>query len=96
MVREPDVRPPAPHGASPEGPVGGAEGPFDFASGFDWRNVALDTVKRHPLPCLVVGAILGFWIGRHRGKAIAAAMGGLATTAVMKELNRVFESDSGF
>jgi len=97
MVREPDVQAPAPHGASPQGPVGGAEGPFDFVpTNIEWRTVALDTVRRYPLPCLALAAAVGFWIGRNRGKVIAAAVGGLATNAVMKELNRVFDSEGGF
>ena len=29
-MSEPTIRPPAPHGASPDGPVGGAEAPFAF------------------------------------------------------------------
>lgn len=89
-----EVRPPAPHGASPEGPVGGAHGAFDFLpEGFDWRQSAMDTVRRHPIPCLLAAAALGFYIGRKRGGTIAAAAAGLATNAVMRELNRVFASE---
>lgn len=83
-----DVRPPAPHGASPEGPVGG----MDFAGpDFDWKTVALDTVRKYPIPCVLGAAAVGFWIGRYRGRAITAALAGLATNAVLRELNRVFE-----
>jgi hypothetical protein len=39
------------------------------------------------------GAAALFWIGRHRGKAIAAAAGALATNAVLKQLSRAFESN---
>ncbi len=88
-----DVRPPAPHGASPDGPVGGASGPFDFVPrDFDWRSGAMDVVRKYPIPSVVAAAALGFWIGRNRGKAIAAAAAGLATNLVMRELNRVFDS----
>ncbi len=88
-----DVRPPAPHGASPDGPVGGAMGAFDFLpQNFDWKRGALDTVRNHPVPCLLAAAAVGFYIGRHRGGTIAAAAAGLATNAVMKQLSRAFES----
>ncbi len=88
-----DVRPPAPHGASPDGPVGGAGGAFDFVPGnIDWRAVALDTVRKYPIPCVLGAAALGFWIGRNRGKTITAAVAGLATNAVLREINRVFDS----
>ena len=88
-----DVRPPAPHGASPDGPVGGAEGAFDFLpKGFDWKQSTLDTVRKYPVPCLLGVAAVGFWIGRHRGKAIAMAAAGVATNLVMRELNKVFET----
>lgn len=88
-----DVRPPAPHGASPDGPVGGAAGAFEFLpKNFDWKTSALDTIRKYPIPCVLGAAALGFWIGRNRGKAIAAAAAGVATNLVLKELNRVFES----
>ena len=89
---DPTIRPPAPHGASPDGPVGGAEAPFAFEKGVDWQNAALEVVRTYPVPCLIGAAALGFWIGRHRGKAIAAAVAGLATNAVMRQLSRAFES----
>ena len=91
-MSEPTIRPPAPHGASPDGPVGGAEAPFAFEQGLDLQNAALDVVRKYPVPCLLGAAALGFWIGRHRGKAIAAAAAGLATNAVMRQLSRAFES----
>ena len=91
-MSEPTIRPPAPHGASPDGPVGGAEAPFAFEQGLDWQNTALDVVRRHPVPCLLGAAALGFWIGRNRGKAITAAVAGLATNALMKHLSKAFES----
>ena len=92
-MNAPEARPPAPHGASPEGPIGGAEGAFSFLpEGFDWKEAALDSVRRYPVPCLLGAAALGFWIGRNRGKAIAATVAGLASNVILKELNRVFES----
>lgn len=89
-----DVRPPAPHGASPEGPVGGAHGAFDFVpDGMSWQSVALETVRKYPISCLLGATVVGFWIGRHRGKAITAAVAGLATNAVLKQINKVFAED---
>ncbi len=94
MAEDASVRPPAPHGALPDGPVGGAMGPFDFLPGGEkWKGVALDTVRKYPIPCLLGAAALGFWIGRHRGKAITAAAAGLVTNAVLQNLNRVFEAE---
>ncbi|MEO6326943.1 MAG: hypothetical protein ABIT01_16190 [Thermoanaerobaculia bacterium] len=90
----PDVRPPAPHGASPDGPVGGADGAFDFLpKDFDWRGKGLDTIRRHPLPCLLGAIAVGFWMGRNRGAAIAAAAAGVASNLVLRELNRVLSGD---
>jgi hypothetical protein len=89
-----DVRPPAPHGASPDGPIGGATGAFDFLPpGFDWKTGALDTVRRHPVPCLLAAAAVGFYIGRYRGRTIAAAAAGLATNAIMREMNKAFAAE---
>ncbi len=88
------VRPPAPHGALPDGPVGGARGAFDFArEGFDWRGAALDAVRRYPVPCLLGAIAVGFWVGRNRGKTILAAAAGLATNAALKEVQRVFAAE---
>lgn len=88
------VRPPAPHGASPEGPIGGAAGPFDFVPrGFDWRSAALDTVKKYPVPCIFVAAGVGFWIGRNRGRAVAAALAGVATNVIVKQLVRAIDPE---
>jgi hypothetical protein len=88
------ARPPAPHGASPEGPVGGALGAFDFLpADFDWKKSALDTVRNHPVPCLLAAAAVGFYLGRHRGGTIAAAAAGLASNAIMREMNKVFAAE---
>ena len=90
----PDVRPPAPHGASPDGPVGGAAGAFDFLpQDFDWKGKGLDTIRKYPLPCLLGAAVIGFWMGRNRGTAIAAAAAGLASNLALRELNRVLVGD---
>jgi hypothetical protein len=91
-MSEPTIRPPAPHGASPEGPVGGAEAPFAFEQGIDWQNIALDVVRKYPIPCVLGAAALGFWIGRNRGKALVTAAAGLATNAAMRQLSRALES----
>lgn len=90
---EPTIRPPAPHGASPDGPVGGAEGPFDFQGGvIDVQRVALDVVRKYPWPCLLGAAAVGFWLGRSRGRVITTAAAGLATNAVLKHLANVFDA----
>ena len=85
------VRPPAPHGASPDGPVGRPEDPFDFfPKDIDWKKAALDTVQRHPLPCLVGAAAVGFLVGRYRGRVIVGALAGLATNMVLRQLGESF------
>jgi hypothetical protein len=87
------VRPPAPHGASPEGPVGGATGAFEFLpKDFDLKRSAFEAVKKHPIPCLLGAAAVGFWIGRHRGKAVAIAIAGYATNLMVREMNRAFDT----
>ena len=91
-MSEPTIRPPAPHGASPDGPVGGAEAPFAFEQGIDLQHAALDVVRKYPVPCLLGAAAVGFWIGRNRGKAITAAVAGLATNAIMKQLSHAFDT----
>jgi len=88
-----DVRPPAPHGASPEGPVGGAKGAFDFMpQDFDLKRATLETVKKYPIPTVAVAAALGFWIGRNRGRAIAIGLAGYVTNTLLREMGRVFET----
>lgn len=96
-MTEPSVRPPAPHGASPEGPIGGLGGAFDFLpANMDWKSAALDTVRKHPIPCLLGAAAVGFLVGRHRGKAITTALSALAANAVLKELNKAFADQESF
>ncbi len=88
-----EVRPPAPHGASPEGPVGGATGAFEFLpAGFDWKASALSTVRRYPVPCLLGAAALGFWLGRTRGRAIAGAAAGVLANLAVKEIAGLVKS----
>jgi hypothetical protein len=90
---ERDVRPPAPHGASPEGPVGGAKGAFDFLpQNFDLKRVTLETVKKYPIPTVAAAVALGFWIGRNRGRAVAIGLAGYVTNTLLREMNRVFET----
>lgn len=85
------VRPPAPHGASPEGPVGRPGEPFDFfPKDIDWKRAALETVQRHPLSCLVGAAAVGFIVGRYRGRIIVGALAGVATNMVLRQLGESF------
>lgn len=89
----PDVRPPAPHGASPDGPVGGATGAFEFLPrNFDWKGSALATVQRYPIPCLLGAAALGFWLGRTRGRAIAGAAAGLLANLAIRQVTSAVET----
>jgi hypothetical protein len=86
------VRPPAPHGAPPDGPVGRPGEPFDdfFPKDIDWKKAALDTVQRHPLACLAGAAAVGFLIGRYRGRVIVGALAGVATNMVLRQLGDAF------
>jgi len=86
------VRPPAPHGASPDGPVGRPGEPFDnfFPKNIDWKKAALETVQRYPLSCLVGAATVGFLIGRYRGRVIVGALAGVATNMVLRQLGESF------
>jgi len=85
------VRPPAPHGASPEGPVGRPGEPFDFfPKDIDWKRAALETVQRHPLACLVGATAVGFIVGRYRGRVIVGALAGVATNLVLRQLGESF------
>lgn len=85
------VRQPAPHGASPEGPVGRPGEPFDFfPKDIDWKRAALETVQRHPLPCLAGAAFVGFLVGRYRGRVIVGALAGVATNMVLRQLGEAF------
>lgn len=84
------VRPPAPHGASPEGPVGAPGEPFGLITSGEWQRVMLETVQRHPIPCLVGAAAVGFLVGRYRGRAIVAALAGVATNMVLKQIGESF------
>ena len=85
------VRPPAPHGASPDGPVGRPGEPFDFfPKDIDWKRAALETVQRHPLQCLVGAVAVGFLVGRYRGRVIVGALAGVATNMVLRQLGESF------
>ena len=83
------VRAPAPHGASPEGPVGALGEPFGM-SAEDWQKTVLETVQKHPIPCLVGAAAVGFLVGRYRGRAIVGALAGVATNLVFRQLSESF------
>jgi len=92
-MASPGIRPPAPHGASPDGPVGGAEGAFEFLpAGFDWKASALATVRKYPIPCLLGAAAVGFFLGRTKGRVIAGAAAGLVANVVVKQISRAVES----
>ena len=85
------VRQPAPHGASPEGPVGRPGEPFDFfPKDIDWKRAALETVQRHPFACLAGAAAVGFIVGRYRGRVIVGALAGVATNMVLRQLGEAF------
>lgn len=89
-----EFRSPAPHGASPDGPVGGAGGAFDFVgANFDWKGVALGAVRKYPIPCVTGAAAIGFWMGRYRGSAIVGGLAGLTANFVMRELSRIISGD---
>jgi hypothetical protein len=85
------VRPPAPHGASPDGPIGRPGEPFDFLpKDLDWQKTALDTVQKYPLPCLLGAAAIGFFVGRYRGRAIVKTLAGVAASMVVRQLGQSF------
>jgi len=85
------VRQPAPHGASPEGPVGRPGEPFDFfPKDIDWKRAALETVQRHPLACLAGAMAVGFIVGRYRGRVVVGALAGVATNLVLRQLGEAF------
>jgi len=84
------ARPPAPHGASPEGPVGALGEPFGFIASGDWQKTVFETIQKHPIPCLVGAAAVGFIVGRYRGRAIVGALAGVATNMVLRQLGESF------
>ncbi len=84
------VRAPAPHGASPEGPVGALGEPFGLIASGDWQKMVLETVRKYPVPCLVGAAAVGFLVGRYRGRAIVGAAAGAAANLVLRQLGESF------
>ncbi|MGC8916029.1 MAG: hypothetical protein ACP5NF_03530 [Thermoanaerobaculum sp.] len=58
-------------------------------SEIDWR----DLVRRHPLLSVSVAAALGFLVGRSKGAAIVAGASAAVTSAVMKQLAGVLDTD---
>lgn len=55
----------------------------------DWR----DLVRRHPLLSVSLAAGLGFLIGRSKGSAIIAGASAAVTSAVMRQLSGVLDTD---
>ncbi|MCS7183268.1 MAG: DUF883 C-terminal domain-containing protein [Thermoanaerobaculum sp.] len=55
----------------------------------DWR----DLVRRHPLLSVSVAAAVGFLIGRSKGAAIVAGASAALTSAVMRQLSGVLDTD---
>lgn len=55
----------------------------------DWR----DLVRRHPLLSVGVAAAVGFLIGRSKGSAIVAGASAAVTSAVMRQLSGVLDTD---
>ncbi len=90
-----DVRPPAPHGASPDGPVGGAGGAFAFDMTTDWKQLGLEIVRKHPLPCLFGAFAAGFFLGRYQGKNLMSGAVTLASRAAIKQLQQVLTPAGG-
>lgn len=88
------VHAPAPHGASPDGPVGAFSEPFGILASADWQKTVLETVQKHPIPCLVGAATVGFLVGRYRGKAIVGALAGVAANMVLKQIGESFVGDA--
>ncbi len=84
------VRAPAPHGASPEGPVGALGEPFGLVASGDWQKIAFETVRKHPLPCLLGAAAVGFLVGRYRGRAIVGAVAGVAANMMLRQIGESF------
>lgn len=58
-------------------------------SEIDWR----DLVRRHPLLSVGVAAAVGFLIGRSKGSAIVAGASAAVTSAVMRQLSGVLDTD---
>ena len=88
------VRPPAPHGASPDGPVGAPGEPFDFiADGSTGRRPPSRPSRSIRIPCLVGAAAVGFIVGRYRGRAIVGALAGVATNMVLRQLGERSSAD---
>lgn len=55
----------------------------------DWR----DLVRRHPIASVSLAGFLGFLIGRTRGAAIVAGASAAVTSAVMRQLSDVLDSE---
>lgn len=55
----------------------------------DWREL----VRRHPLFSVSLAAGLGFLIGRSKGSAIIAGVSAALTSAVMRQLSGLLDTD---
>lgn len=53
----------------------------------DWKRL----VRTYPLPALAVAAAGGYLLGRHRGRALIAALSGMAAGVVAEHFEAVFE-----
>jgi len=50
---------------------------------FRWRRF----VRNYPLPALAIAALGGYWLGRTRGRGIAAALSALAADQLVRGVN---------
>jgi hypothetical protein len=51
--------------------------------GFDWERL----VRTYPLPALVLAALGGFMLGRHRGPVVVGALSSFAASQVTQGVN---------
>jgi hypothetical protein len=51
--------------------------------GFDWERL----VRTYPYPALILAALGGFMLGRHRGPVVVAALSSFAATQVTQGVN---------
>ena len=52
-------------------------------AGFDWERL----VRAYPIPSLLLAALGGFMLGRHRGPMVAAALASFAASQVTQGVN---------
>ena len=51
----------------------------------DWQGL----VRKYPLPALAIAALGGYWLGRHKGQVVMAALSAFAATAVAEQVNEM-------